>query len=783
MSDFENESREALAGADAGPVLGDIQHPEDTTTTTTVEAAPTLRPVSQNNAVALKYAEITAVFLADPTPKEDDPSGPSKSPLVPKGVSWKAMATSDPDTLTSRFRNNPGALPALPCGHAKILVIDCDIKGGVDGVGNFQDVVAEHGGLPAGVVTIRTLSGGLHYIFAAPEGEAFGNSPGSLPPGIDVRGAGGYIIAAGARWGNGGWKEVDGSPLLLESLRNRTIPLPPEWLLSKLRGRKKDDRPPKQPREPEAHERASTPRSVAVGSRERSYAVSALVDEHNIVASAPEGNRNSALNKSSFKIGTYVGAGWLDESLATDELAKAAHACGLPGDEAAKTIASGLGAGMKSPHPPLEDKPAQTWELKIDGTNNAEADSAPAGDTTPEPGASQIKVEPPAPRKTFEFLFEGDDDMSAPPALIKKLLPLLGVMFLGGQSGAGKTFVAILLAVCLASGRAFFGRKVKERVGVAALAAEDLATIPIRLHVARKEIAPDEFLPIARAGSVPDLNSKEAIDSLIAALKDLDRRMREHFGVRLGCVIIDTIAAAFSMQDENSNAEAAAIMSHLHRLSNEVGALVVPVHHFGKDPTTGLRGASAWRGGADAVLSVSADRNQITGRVENRAIALSKSRVGVEGPLGGFDLSFIQTGVDEDGEEVGSCIVIPTDAPPQSEKARNLNKGEKTYLAALEVKMDEAEKVRPFEGDDREVKAVERDKVRKEFYAVYDVDGEEDSKKKADAKKQAFKRAQRQLVDRKRICVRDVGDREWVWPLTEELLGFNLIPKPDSDGD
>jgi RecA-family ATPase len=60
---------------------------------------------------------------------------------------------------------------------------------------------------------------------------------------------------------------------------------------------------------------------------------------------------------------------------------------------------------------------------------------------------------------------------------VKGLIPPGDVAFIGGQSGAGKTFIAIYLAVSLASGRAFFGRRVKERVGVAILAAEGAATI------------------------------------------------------------------------------------------------------------------------------------------------------------------------------------------------------------------------------------------------------------------------------------------------------------------
>jgi RecA-family ATPase len=66
--------------------------------------------------------------------------------------------------------------------------------------------------------------------------------------------------------------------------------------------------------------------------------------------------------------------------------------------------------------------------------------------------------------------------------LIKGLLPFTGVAFVGGQSGSGKTFVAIDLAIALASAAAekpthFFRKRVKQSAGVAILAAEGLGML------------------------------------------------------------------------------------------------------------------------------------------------------------------------------------------------------------------------------------------------------------------------------------------------------------------
>jgi RecA-family ATPase len=88
------------------------------------------------------------------------------------------------------------------------------------------------------------------------------------------------------------------------------------------------------------------------------------------------------------------------------------------------------------------------------------------------------------------------------------LLPYQGIAFIGGQSGAGKTFLACDLAVALGSETSFFGHAVKERIGVAMIAAEGAEQIGNRLHAAahaRGVRMAD--LPIAWRGDVPLLKT------------------------------------------------------------------------------------------------------------------------------------------------------------------------------------------------------------------------------------------------------------------------------------
>jgi RecA-family ATPase len=120
-------------------------------------------------------------------------------------------------------------------------------------------------------------------------------------------------------------------------------------------------------------------------------------------------------------------------------------------------------------------------------------------------------------------------------------------------------------------------------------------------------------------GAVPNLADPEEVKALQPKIRAIDARMREQFGVRLGLIAIDTMAAAFAMKDENDAAEAQQVLRHMRMLGEPIGALVLPIHHYGKSEGTGLRGSSAYCGGADAVLSILADRNQVTGEVTTRS--------------------------------------------------------------------------------------------------------------------------------------------------------------------
>jgi hypothetical protein len=82
------------------------------------------------------------------------------------------------------------------------------------------------------------------------------------------------------------------------------------------------------------------------------------------------------------------------------------------------------------------------------------------------------------------------------------------------------------------------------------------------------------------------------------------------------------------------------------------------------------------------VLSVLCDRNELTGEVSNRQLALAKARDGIEGPIAPFDLTFAELGMDGD-EPFGTLIVQPSEQPTKRVASKPLTPDQKLALTAL----------------------------------------------------------------------------------------------------
>ena len=152
-------------------------------------------------------------------------------------------------------------------------------------------------------------------------------------------------------------------------------------------------------------------------------------------------------------MGRMVARGWIEKSRVEAALTDACRANGLFKDDGPKgvrnSLASGLRGGMAKPCADLDDARGDEQRLRALGDETAKlliANDDLQQDNGPQPTAANL---------LDGWSFDGDALPEPPPMLVKKLIPLDGISFVGGQSGAGKTFIVIDLAVSVASGEPF----------------------------------------------------------------------------------------------------------------------------------------------------------------------------------------------------------------------------------------------------------------------------------------------------------------------------------------
>ncbi|MFZ8528534.1 bifunctional DNA primase/polymerase, partial [Staphylococcus aureus] len=83
-------------------------------------------------------------------------------------------ATNDVQTINS-WRMPDEVTVAIACKQSQLIVFDCDVKNGIDGVTAFHEF-AQQSAIDLSISPcVRTPSGGLHYYFRLPDGFFHGN--------------------------------------------------------------------------------------------------------------------------------------------------------------------------------------------------------------------------------------------------------------------------------------------------------------------------------------------------------------------------------------------------------------------------------------------------------------------------------------------------------------------------------------------------------------------------------------------------------------------------------
>lgn len=534
----------------------------------------------------------------------------SKEP--PKGLAWKAEATTDPVKIGAWWAFEPNYNYAVASGDGTLIV---DVDAAKGGYASLLELA-----LPEATFTVKTPGGGEHRYYAGPDVQ---NSVDRIAPGIDIRSAGGYVVGPGSFFADPGGKKGYTGDYTIS--RHDAPAIAPEALVlacGTASARERDAAPVAEQDRPEDIERAArfladaAPAVEGQGGDDRTYKVACNLRDLGLT-------EGTALAMMADIWNARCLPPWSPEELK----AKVANAFSYGQNRRAVKSTAALADGFG-------------YAVTLDST----------------PAASPASAAAVAPSLLIRRRIRAGEPRAAVRWRIKDVLPATGVGMIFGPPSAGKSTLVLDLAAHLTRGADWFGRRTREKAGTLILACEGAGSLGTRLDA----LASDREPMAIEAWDIGSL-SAAGLASLRPELAKLDTEWRGRHGFGVGLVVLDTISASGMIDDENANAKVAAALKALADFAGSVGAFGLAVHHPRKDGET-FRGAGAFEGNTDLIFEVRRGTVPATGE-----LSIYKARDAAPGELGRFRLRQVTLGQDDDGEPITACTVEPRTAVPGSE--------------------------------------------------------------------------------------------------------------------
>lgn len=240
--------------------------------------------------------------------------------------------------------------------------------------------------------------------------------------------------------------------------------------------------------------------------------------------------------------------------------------------------------------------------------------------------------------------------------IVKGVIPQAQVGVVYGAPGSGKTFAVLDMTLAIARGQPRWNDKHVKPGPVVYLCAEGAFGLSERLVAYGNHFGVDtDALPFRVIDASPNLLDVPDVKHVVKSVKRVEARL----GAPVRVIVVDTLAQVTPGANENAAEDMGRALAHCKRLHEATGAMVLLIHHSGKDASKGARGWSGLRGACDVEIEVA--RSEADKHL--RCMRVTKLKDGPDGGEFWFRLVDVALGLDEDLEPTGSCVVEAASPP------------------------------------------------------------------------------------------------------------------------
>jgi hypothetical protein len=406
----------------------------------------------------------------------------------------------------------------------------------------------------------------------------------------------------------------------------------------------------------------------------------------------------------------------------------------------------------------------------------------PIAEPEPEP---ELEEDPAVAEPELPPMFAHGDPDPRPVKrwTIRKLMPACGCGLLSGQWGTYKSFMALEIAAAVMTGQPFNTYLVRRQCGVLFLPAEGADEMRVRLEaLVREKCGSVTRAPFRWFEAVPMLLHPRSLELLVAMARQADASLQQEFGLPLGLVFIDTVAASagYAMQGaESDSAVGQQVMRVLRQAAEATDSFWCGIDHFGKNIDHGTRGSSSKEASADLVLACLGQR-ELSGRVLNLRLAVRKCRGGPSGQEFPFSMREVtHPQPDEEGNPITTLVVdwtAPSAAPAgpgpdpwEGERRTDARQAMLLLKRVLMAKLAEHGVQLELTTGGPTVRGIDQELVREEFYQQTPADGSE--RQKQDFRRKRFARTINRAIEKRLIGMRENFAVTYLWLLPNQPTG------------